>query len=112
MNGRIGQQFGSYRLLRLIGSGGFAEVYLGEHIHLQTQAAIKVISTPLLHVDQQNYLREARVQVGLKHPHILQLLDCGIEQGLPFLVMDYAPHGTLRQRHARGAARRRSPAGP
>jgi serine/threonine protein kinase len=36
----IGQQVGNYRLLRLLGQGGFADVYLGEHIHLNTNAAI------------------------------------------------------------------------
>ena len=39
---RVGEQFGSYRLVRLLGQGGFAEVYLGQHIYLDTPAAIKV----------------------------------------------------------------------
>lgn len=38
MTDRIGQKFGNYHLVRLLGEGGFAEVYLGEHIHLGTQA--------------------------------------------------------------------------
>ena len=42
MTDRTGQQLGNYRLLRLLGRGGFATVYLGEHIHLNTLAAIKV----------------------------------------------------------------------
>ncbi|MGZ3623608.1 MAG: TIR domain-containing protein, partial [Ktedonobacteraceae bacterium] len=41
----VGTQLGNYRLVRLIGQGGFAEVYLGEHIHLDTKAAIKVLYT-------------------------------------------------------------------
>ena len=40
---RVGQQLGNYRLLRLLGQGGFADVYLGEHMYLRTQAAIKVL---------------------------------------------------------------------
>ena len=44
---RVGQQIGAYRLVRLLGEGGFAEVYLGEHVHLGTQAAIKVLHTRL-----------------------------------------------------------------
>lgn len=39
MANRVGQQFGNYRLVSLLGYGGFAEVYLGEHQYLKTQAA-------------------------------------------------------------------------
>ncbi len=42
--GREGQQLGNYRLLRLLGRGGFAEVYLGQHIHLNSHAAVKIPS--------------------------------------------------------------------
>ena len=42
MTERLGQQLGNYRLIRLLGEGGFAEVYLGEHVYLKTQAAVKV----------------------------------------------------------------------
>jgi serine/threonine protein kinase len=42
----LGQQFGNYRLNRLLGKGGFAQVYLGEHIYLKTTAAIKVPLSP------------------------------------------------------------------
>jgi eukaryotic-like serine/threonine-protein kinase len=40
---RIGQRLGNYRLIRLLGQGGFAEVYPGEHLHLKTQAAVKLL---------------------------------------------------------------------
>jgi serine/threonine protein kinase len=43
MSNRVGQQLGQYQLIRLLGQGGFAEVYLGEHVMLRTQAAIKVL---------------------------------------------------------------------
>ena len=43
----VGQQLGNYHLLRLLGEGGFAEVYLGEHQHLGTQAAIKILAARL-----------------------------------------------------------------
>ena len=44
---REGQQFGNYRLARLLGKGSFAEVYLGEQLYLGTQAAIKLLHTHL-----------------------------------------------------------------
>lgn len=39
----VGQQLGNYRLIQLLGQGNFSGVYLGEHVHLHTQAAIKVL---------------------------------------------------------------------
>lgn len=99
--GRVGQQLGNYRLTRLLGSGGFAEVYLGEHIHLSAQAAIKVLLGELTPEDVQTFRSEGRTLVRLLHPHIIRVLDFGIEDATPFLVMDYAPHGTLRQLHPR-----------
>lgn len=106
MTDRIGQQLGHYRLVRLLGKGGFAEVYLGEHLHLGTQVAIKLLYAQL-HEEEaiEQFRREARLVAQLKHPHIVRVLDFGIENeqgGMPFLVMDYAPQGTLRQRHPRG----------
>lgn len=102
MTDRLGQQLGNYSLIRLLGEGGFAEVYLGEHIYLKTQAAIKVLQMRLATEDREGFLEEARTIAGLKHPHIIRVLDFGIEASTPFLVMDYAPHGTLRQRHPKG----------
>ncbi|GHO87917.1 serine/threonine-protein kinase [Dictyobacter formicarum] len=94
-----GQQFGHYRLLRLLGQGGFADVYLGEHIHLGSFAAIKILYTRLIDEYHERFINEARTLARLSHPHIIRLLDFGIEDGIPFLIMEYAPHGTLRQRH-------------
>lgn len=100
--GREGQQLGNYRLLQLLGRGGFADVYLGEHLFLNTQAAIKVMQTRLESEEPENFLREARTIGNLVHPHIIRVLDFGVEGGIPFLVMDYAPNGNLRQRHPKG----------
>jgi serine/threonine protein kinase/Tfp pilus assembly protein PilF len=100
---RVGQQFGNYRLLRLLGRGGFAEVYLGEHVYLQTQAAIKVLHIRLAHGELKDFLQEARTIAHLEHPHIIQVLDFGLQDSTPFLAMHYACNGSLRQRHPAGA---------
>ncbi len=100
---RVGQQPGYYRLVRLLGQGGFAEVYLGEHSYLDTQAAIKVLHTQLAQDDIEQFRLEAKRIAHLEHPHIVRVLDLGVEGTTPFLVMSYAPGGTLRQRHPKGA---------
>ena len=52
--------------------------------------------------EREDFLREARTIASLKHPYIIRVLDFGLDGGTPFLVMDYAPGGTLRQRHPKG----------
>ncbi|MBA2394160.1 MAG: protein kinase [Ktedonobacteraceae bacterium] len=96
------QRLGNYRLLHRLGTGGFAEVYLGEHVYLKTHAAIKVLRTQLSSQDIQQFIKEAQIIALLNHPHILRVLDFGVDDTIPFLVMDYAPHGTLREVCPRG----------
>ena len=99
----IGQQLGNYRLIELLGEGGFASVYLGQHVRIEQQrAAIKVLH--LSGIDQQKFQQEAETIVLLRHPHIVRLLDFDIQPatGIPFLVLDYAPNGSLRTLHADG----------
>jgi serine/threonine protein kinase len=103
MNNRVmSQQFGNYRLLKVIGQGGFAQVYLAEHIYLKTQAAIKVLYDHLVQEEFAGFLREAQMIASLKHPHIIPLFDFGVDE-MPYLAMEYLPQGSLRQRHARGS---------
>ena len=102
MTDRVGQHLGNYRLTRLLDKGGFAEVYLGEHVYLNTQAAIKVLHARLTSEAMEDFLAEARHLSHLVHPHIIRVLDFGVQDATPFLVMDYAPHGSLRQRHPKG----------
>ncbi|HEX6778959.1 MAG TPA: protein kinase [Ktedonobacterales bacterium] len=102
MPDRVGQQLGNYRLVRMLGRGGFADVYLGEHIHLETEAAVKVLHTQLADADIAGFQREAQTIAKLTHPHIVRVLDFAVQDGVPYLAMDYAPYGTLRQQHAQG----------
>lgn len=100
MTDRIGQRLGNYTIVQLLGQGGFAEVYLGEHVYLKTPAAVKVLQARLSGSDDMDsFLKEAQMIARLVHPHIVRVMDFGIDSEIPFLVMDYAPNGTLRQRH-------------
>jgi len=99
MADHTGQQLGNYQLVRLLGRGGFAEVYLGEHVRLKTQAAIKVRYEQFSRDDAEEFLKEAQTIANLVHPHIVRIFDFDVQEGVPFLVMEYAPNGTLRQRY-------------
>ncbi len=105
MTDLVGQQLGNYRLTLLLGEGGFAEVYLGEHLRLGTKTAIKVLHTRLTNQDDiESFEKEARTVAHLKHPHIIRILDYDVKENTPFLVMDYAPGRTLRHRHPKGTS--------
>src|SRR5436305_288977 len=103
MADRIGQQLGNYRLVRLLGRGSFAEVYLGEHLYLKSHAAIKVLRTELSDEEVAKFLAEGQTLARLKHPQVVRVHDFAVEQGTPFLVMDYAPRGTFREHYPRGS---------
>ncbi|HEX3641735.1 MAG TPA: protein kinase, partial [Ktedonobacteraceae bacterium] len=98
----IEQQLGKYQLVSLLGHSGFAEIYLGEHVQFSTRAAIKVLHAHLSSAKIKAFEQEAKMIATLVHPHIASILDFGVSNGIPFLVMDYCPHGSLRKRHAKG----------
>jgi len=70
MADRTGQQFGNYRLVRLLGQGGYAEVYLGQHLRLNQQAAIKVLHTHLAGQEAERFQREAETIATLMQQSI------------------------------------------
>ena len=100
---RVGQQFGNYRLVTLLGQGGYAEVYLGQHVRFKQQAAIKVLHTHLSGAEAEHFQQEAETIATLAHPSIIRVLDFDVQEGVPYLVIDYAPNGTLRRRYPKGS---------
>lgn len=100
MRDLIGKQLGNYHLKSLLGQGGFGEVYLAEHVHLGTLAAIKMLYMHLGSNEVESFREEARFIARLVHPNIIRVFDFGIEDSsIPYFIMDYAPNGTLAQRH-------------
>lgn len=102
---RIGTRLGNYQILSLLGSGGFANVFLAEHYLLHTYAAIKLLRDPSDLTGRKAFLQEARIIASLKHSQIVQIIDFGIEPGtdMPYLIMEYAPDGPLCKRHPGGS---------
>lgn len=94
----VNHQLGNYRLLRKIGEGNFADVYLGRHVNLGTSAAVKVMRTRLLPEEAYTFFHEeAKLLVDLRHQHIVRFFDYGVDaQNTPYLIMEYAPLGYVR----------------
>ncbi|MEO8953572.1 MAG: protein kinase [Ktedonobacteraceae bacterium] len=96
MSNRVGQQLGDYRLLRLLGEGHETQVYLGEHVVYRTLVAIKC---PVSNWGDALQCFTADVQTAqqLKHRSIARVFANGTQDSTPFLAMEYAPGGNMRQ---------------
>jgi eukaryotic-like serine/threonine-protein kinase len=93
---------GRYALVRELGQGGMATVYLAEDVRHHRKVAIKVLHPELSAVlGPERFLKEIELTAGLQHPHILPLFDSGSADGLLYYVMPYVEGETLRGRLAR-----------
>lgn len=99
----VGQRAGPYRLVRLLGHGGSAQVYLGTHVHLGHHVALKILRAPYENTALKQLWSEARLLPRLKHPHIVPMHGFVSNATETYLVMEYALYGTLRQRYPIGA---------
>ncbi len=72
-------------------------MYLGEHIHLKTKFAVKVLDEMLNQEAQAKFLMEAQRIASLKHPNIVSVTDFDVIGNRAFLVLEYAPYGTPRR---------------
>ena len=97
------RRLGNYQIMRLLGRGGYADVYLGKHIYLGTPAAVKVLDDWYACDERiQQFQIEARMLARLRHRHIVRVLDFGLDNTTPYLVMENAPHGNLRRYFPQG----------
>jgi serine/threonine protein kinase/regulator of sirC expression with transglutaminase-like and TPR domain len=88
-----GERVGPYELVRLLGAGGMAEVWLAKRADgvFKRDVALKLPLLTRVRRDlEQRFARERDILAGLEHPHIARLYDAGIDpQGLPYLSMEY-----------------------
>jgi len=95
---------GRYRILRRLGAGGMADVWLAEDQHLQREVALKVLHRRFSQ-DQQfiaRFQREAEAAAALQHPNIVSVYDRGEVEGLNYIAMQYVQGATLKQLIDRG----------
>jgi serine/threonine protein kinase len=103
MQNYIGQQIDRYRITERLGTGGMAVVYKAYDTRLKREVAIKMIRTkafPALQHERlmKRFQREAKAQAQFNHPNIVPVYDYGVHEGMPYLVMEYIPGGTLKER--------------
>ncbi len=92
-----------YELLRVLGQGGMATVYLARESKHGRQVAVKVLDrNDLDDTESARFLLEIHLTARLSHPHIVPLLDSGRAEGRPFYVMPFVDGGTLRVRTEAG----------
>src|ERR1700754_2353392 len=86
-----GRELGDYRILRRLGAGGMAEVYLAEQRSLGRQVALKVLQ-PALAQDAayvERFQHEARAAASLNHANIVQIYEVGQSDGVRFIAQEY-----------------------
>ncbi len=90
---------GDFRLLRRLGQGGMAEVYLAEQISLHRQVAIKLLRPDLISDDTylKRFEQEAKAAAALNHPNIVQVYAIGEADGFHYIAQEYVPGMNLRQ---------------
>lgn len=87
---------GRYVAEREIAQGGMGVVYAGRDTLLERPVAIKVLRLEPGRDSRDEFLREARAAAALRHAHIVDVYDAGVERDLPYIVMEYVPGETLR----------------
>ena len=91
---------GKYRLERELGRGGMGSVWLAEHMTLRSPVAIKLIDPGIAAEPEAlaRFLREAQSAASLRSPHVVQILDHGVDEGVPFIVMELLEGESLAAR--------------
>jgi serine/threonine protein kinase len=87
-----GTRFGSYTVLRLLGEGGMGAVYEARHERLAKRVALKVLHADIVATNEEavaRFMREGEAASRIRHPNVVDVTDVGVEDGIPFLVMEF-----------------------
>lgn len=94
-----GQKLGNYELRERLGRGGMAEVYKAYQASMDRFVAVKVMLGHLATDDNfiERFKREAQAVGRLRHPHIIQIFDFGIQDDIYYMAMEHVTGGNLRE---------------
>ncbi|MGH2874993.1 MAG: protein kinase domain-containing protein, partial [Solirubrobacteraceae bacterium] len=97
---------GRYSLRRRLGAGGMASVWLADDLRLERTVAVKIVADTIAGDERwvQRFKREARAAAALSHRGVVSVFDYGVQEGRPYLVMEYVAGGTLAERLSSGRA--------
>src|SRR4029077_19978378 len=81
---------GRYKLVRRLGEGGMGAVWVAEDEKLRSQVALKLLHGAVQETEDglKRFLREAQAAARLRSPHVVQILEHGVDQGVPFIAME------------------------
>src|SRR5262245_27617226 len=81
---------GKYRLVRQLGKGGMGSVWLADHLTLRCPVAVKLLDPRIAaHAEARvRFMREALAAAALRSPHVVQILDHGVDGDVPYIAME------------------------
>ena len=89
-----------YRILRTLGQGGMASVFLAVQESLDREVALKVMAPALAASPEfaERFLKEGKLTAKLQHPNVVTIHDIGVHNGIYYLSAEFIPRGTLKER--------------
>lgn len=107
-----GSRFARYEIVRCVGVGGMGAVFEAIHVQLRKRVALKTQHTSLSQSEpaRQRFVREAETVARIQHPNVVDITDVGVENDVPYFVMEFLEGEDLARRLERGQLRPREAA--